>query len=110
MSVSEQGSYHPKGNAPKGNYCEVFEVIPMALACGSKNERTGQKEAAANRQWLREAGRRRLQLHSPCDTRYGGFIAASTVSSTSQKGFSSKTSVYSVTPSDHISSSGPLYL
>lgn len=47
---------------------------------------------------------------SPSETRYGGFIAASMVSSSSQKGFSSKISVYSVTPMDHISSSGPRYL
>lgn len=50
------------------------------------------------------------QAPLPSDTRYGGWIVASMVSSSSQKGFSSKISVYSVTPRDHISSSGPLYL
>lgn len=47
---------------------------------------------------------------SPLETWNGGFSFPLMVSSTSKKGFSPYTSVYNVTPRDHISNSGPSYL
>lgn len=48
-----------------------------------------------------------LMVNSPGEVRNGGCSRPEIISSTSKNGFSPNTSVYSVTPRDHISSSGP---
>lgn len=115
-----RGPYGPKGNSPKNKVVMFESHIQIVLTFRSKSEKNrlerelgyrhgpGCTAVSGGKPVQRRRPSARHRASSPSDTRYGGFIAASKASSSSQKGFSSKISVYSATPIDHISSSGPL--